>query len=204
MKLRVIVLSAAAITAAILVHRRDSEREARTSQIQAELQQLRRSLRTERDPTTIVRYLPSEPPPRAPGPARAEAEESTAVATPSVQHELTAEGMHEQLEVAFQRDAIDPAWASTSQQLAQVRLARVLPPTSTIKTIDCHGSMCRIETWHPGRDAYQEYFNKAFVDRSTMLWNGAVHNTLTAEGSGDAVSVVSFLSRENGELPKVQ
>jgi hypothetical protein len=204
MKLRVIVLSAVVITAALLVHRRDSEREARTSQIQAELQQVRRSLRTERDPVTIVRYSSGESPPGAVGAARAGVGKSAAVATASVQDELTAEGMHDQLEAAFQRDAIDLAWASTSQQLAQERLAKLLPPTSTIRSIDCHGAMCRIETWHAGRDAYQEFFNRAFVDRSTMLWNGAVHNTLTAEGSGDAVSVVSFLSRENGELPKIE
>lgn len=204
MKLRPIILPATVIAVAVLVHRRDSEREARTSQIQTELQQLRRSLHTARIPTTTVRYLPGESPPSAPGTPRPDVERATAVATPIVQAELTPEEVHEQLEGAFQHDAIDPAWASTSRQLAQERLAKTLPATSTIKSIDCRGSMCRIETWHAGREAYQEFFNRAFVDGSTMLWNGAVQNTLTTEGSGDALSVVSFLSRENGELPKIQ
>jgi hypothetical protein len=109
------------------------------------------------------------------------------------------------IDAAFTREGVDPRWATQAQVTAQTRLAAALPETSTLRSVECHSSMCRFETVHEDADHVQQFVLRAFMDPETQVWNGGFFSTAAVpeEGIGKLV-IVSYLARDEEELDSVR
>lgn len=108
------------------------------------------------------------------------------------------------IDAAFTREGVDPMWATQAQAMAQTRLAATLPETSTLRTIECHSSMCRFETIHEDADHVHQFVQRAFMNAETQIWNGGFFSTAVPEDGTDKLVIVSYLARDEEELDPVR
>jgi hypothetical protein len=114
----------------------------------------------------------------------------------------TPADVRDRLEDAFRGQAIDPVWSRTAVQTLDRKLATVLPARSAVRSVECRGALCRIETSHAGRDEYREFVHRAFVRSETELWNAGFFTNVVAEpGVGQPLVTVAYLAREGQGLP---
>jgi hypothetical protein len=81
---------------------------------------------------------------------------------------------------------------------------RAALPSATLQSIECHASMCRLETVHPDASAFGQFVSDAFKDPSKRIWEG---NAFTEEPVADArgqMVVVSYLAREGESFPQIR
>jgi hypothetical protein len=98
-------------------------------------------------------------------------------------------------------DAPDPTWTSDAQRSAVMRLTSLLPPGSTLQSVACRTTFCRIETRHSGSVEFQRFFRSAFLDSS--LWNAEVYSSVQHfPATGSSIIGVTYLARPGQSLPK--
>jgi hypothetical protein len=111
--------------------------------------------------------------------------------------------VRDHIEGAFVSEPADSAWARTAEHTIETRFASALPARA-LRSVECHTSMCRIETLHESIDAYQAFYRK-LASPESMPWLGPIFSTALDEAAakrGDAFVIVSFLAREGRELPR--
>jgi len=129
--------------------------------------------------------------PRDPAPAAA----APATAPPS------SAQVRDRLDEVFHAESIDAAWSHTAVRTLEAKLAPLLPARSTVRSVDCRGSLCRIETSHAGVDEYRDFVQHAFLGR-TELWNAGFFTNVVADPvPGQPVITVAYLAREGQSLP---
>lgn len=139
-------------------------------------------------PAATAKEAPTEPP-------RAAAEKPRPLASTEVR---------DRLEGKFSQEHAEPTWSAAAQRLAETRLPGTLPPSSSLRSVDCRASMCRIETSHQDLDHYRQFVHKAFLTPDTHLWNGGFFSTLIDDPGSGTVVAVAFLGRDGVALPDVQ
>lgn len=117
-----------------------------------------------------------------------------------------AEDLRDFYAAAFTSEDSDGRWAPRARQIAEERVREDLPVGSTLRSVDCRTSMCRIETSHEDPQKFQEFVDKSFGGPATGIWNGGAFSTVVHRGSGpgDPFVVVTFLAREGSNLPDPQ
>jgi len=110
--------------------------------------------------------------------------------------------VYEVLDNAFGAQAHDGAWAMNAQRISETVLTAMLPARSTLRSVDCRATMCRIESLH------ENYANaNAFVNKLTYPqarpWNGAFYTGPISEEASGAVTFVTYLSREGSAMPAI-
>jgi hypothetical protein len=104
----------------------------------------------------------------------------------------------EHLENAFAGQPTDAAWASATQaHLAQKMRAAL--PHARVQALECHASMCRMETVLADAAAYSE-----FVSQSKGLWSGDAYTDEPIEAAQGQRVVVSYIAREGETLPQIR
>lgn len=123
---------------------------------------------------------------------------------PEAEAPRTVQEMSASLDATFASERPDATWSADAQSRAQSGLSRALPSGSSVRSVRCTSSMCRIETRHHDMDEYQQFVDRAFVQPSTALWNAGFFSSVVdgAEGGGE-VTVVSFLARDEQPLAEV-
>jgi hypothetical protein len=109
--------------------------------------------------------------------------------------------VHLQYEAAYVEDGSDPQWANASQQKVRDKLPSLLPNGSTIRSFECHATMCRLETAHKGSENYWQFIRTAFLDPEGRLWNAPTYSTPLNDDPEDGM-MVTFIAREGQVLPQ--
>lgn len=109
--------------------------------------------------------------------------------------------VRDRLDDAFRADPIDAAWSQTAVRTLQTKLGPLLPPQSAVRSVDCRGSLCRIETSHAGVTEYRDFVQRTFLGQAE-LWNaGFFTNVIADPVPGQPVITVAYLAREGQSLP---
>lgn len=113
----------------------------------------------------------------------------------------TSAQVRDRLDDAFRADPIDAAWSQTAVRTLQTKLGPLLPPQSAVRSVDCRGSLCRIETSHAGVTEYRDFVQRTFLGQAE-LWNaGFFTNVIADPVPGQPVITVAYLAREGQSLP---
>ncbi|WP_437534101.1 hypothetical protein WME79_08390 [Sorangium sp. So ce726] len=109
--------------------------------------------------------------------------------------------MKSELDTVFASERPDPAWTSEASRTVSSRVAAVLPESSALRDVDCHASMCRIETSHTDLESYRNFVQGAFMIPGTRIWNaGFFASPPTPDARGELTATV-YLAREGEPLP---
>jgi hypothetical protein len=140
--------------------------------------------------------LPS-PRDRATAPDAAREAAPAAVAAPPSEAEVRG-----RFDTVFTAERIDAAWHRGAADAVTRGLAAALPAGSAVRSVECRGTMCRIETSHTDPEAFRDYARRAFLDPDTRLTRSGFFASLAEPptGGGDTVGV-AFIAREGHELP---
>ena len=109
--------------------------------------------------------------------------------------------LRQELEFAFQQDRGDPRWSAADKRTALDKLTASLPEGSSIRSVECHETMCRVDSLHADMQAYRAYAHSTFIDSKDPAFagGGIVMRIPSPDGQGP-IQMVSYVSR-NGPLP---
>ena len=149
-------------------------------------------------PSMTARPEPSrfEDPVESEPPQANAAKDSARAAAPPTEQEV-----RDHLQAAF---VAEPSVApgQVAPDLDQ-RLHAVLPTGSTIRSVECRGSLCRVETTHPSLDGFRDFVQRAYLTpEPARVSNGPVLASVLAEPvAGQPVIAVAYLGKEGSALP---
>jgi len=157
-----------------------------------------------RKPVNAAQIAPSrrapDPLPLAESAARrtddAAAEPSGAKRTPSTPE------VRERFDAVFGAEAVDASWSGRAADALAKSVQALLPAGSTLRRVECRGTLCRIETLHADVDGFRTYAQDAFVHRETRVGASGFFASLVGEPApGEPVVGVVYLAREGKQLP---
>lgn len=111
------------------------------------------------------------------------------------------EEVRNHLETAF---GSERATASSQARAYSVEkgVRAALPAKSTVRTVECRGALCRIETEHSNMDEFHEFVRSAFQTPDSSIANAPVFaGPLASESSGSTLVAVAYLGSEDAPLP---
>lgn len=141
--------------------------------------------------------------------ARAAAEEGDEPAAPAAQEPQSEEEiaavrarneqrMREFFDSQLNREQPDRDWSDATS--LPERMGAVLPEGSSIVSIDCGSTLCRMVTSHPDLDRYRQFQSAAFTrpdpDNPT-LWRGAAKFMRLPSDDPSKFVYTAYLAREN-------
>jgi hypothetical protein len=142
-----------------------------------------------RGATPAPRALPVEPAPRA------DAAEERAAAEPP-----TAEDIRDHIERGFAGDASVAAPDLAHDVERGVQSA--LPATSSVRSLVCRSSVCRVETVHRSLAEYRAFTERAFFGYEAVIRMGPVFSLPVDDPApGQPVVTVAFVGRAGSTLP---
>jgi hypothetical protein len=103
-------------------------------------------------------------------------------------------------EAEFVGEAADPRWNPARDLTTKV--TAVLPAGSSLRSLECRSSMCRMETTHVSSDDYVAFTRTFALTAGPPIWSGPVVFQMTPARAGGEVTAVAFLGRES--LPVAQ
>jgi hypothetical protein len=114
---------------------------------------------------------------------------------------VTTTDVHDHLEGTFRADPVDAAWSQRAVSTLHTKLGGVLPSGSSVRGVECRGSLCRIETTHAGLTEYRAFMDKAVLSQ-VGLWNGGFFaDVVGTPEEGRPIATVLYLAREGQSLP---
>jgi hypothetical protein len=116
---------------------------------------------------------------------------------------LGVQEMRDNLESAFVADHGSTRLDGRSKDEAMQKLRANLPSGSSLRSFECHETLCRIETRHLDRESHVEFVRAAFMNPDTYLWNGGFYSFReddNATGDGP-MEFVTYLAQPNQSLP---
>jgi hypothetical protein len=132
-----------------------------------------------------------------PTPAETKANEDSSGPPP------TADEMRAQIEASFAGDASVVPSQDRAPDLAK-RVRAVMPAGSSVRSLECRSSLCRVETAHASLDEYLDFVKHGYLtlDFATRVSSGPVFVALlTPPIEGQPVVGVAFLGRDGAVLP---
>ncbi len=112
---------------------------------------------------------------------------------------LTTQEVRDHVEASFAAAA--PAASSDLGQGLDRGVRAALSAGSSVRSVECRGSLCRVETVHPDVDDFRDFMRRAFQD-STRIANGPAFVSLVDEPEpGQPVVAVAYVGREGSRLP---
>jgi len=117
---------------------------------------------------------------------------------PSLQNERASDEVYlAHVADEFGKEAVHPTWNPTNA--LRDKVSRALPKGSSIRTLECRSTMCRMETSHGDALAYQA-FTRSFMlgGGAPPIWTGPAFLTVIREieRDGDELVAVAYLGRE--------
>jgi hypothetical protein len=199
------IVPALVVTAGVLYadHRRG---EANLAHIRAEVASLSSAVERhqEREPRLVERVTVLAPTANTAAESPAPGKESEATARKDEKpRELPVADVRDRLEAAFVAERSSSDWTREAQSTAQRKLAAMPSLSSSVRSVECRSSMCRIETVHQDAKSYRQFVETAFLNPETKLWNGGFFATLAGDHQDGSLAVVSYLARDGEGLPPV-
>jgi hypothetical protein len=114
----------------------------------------------------------------------------------------TAADYRRNYEAVFARETTDIGWAKAAEKMARAKLPKLLPNGSTIRSVECHSTLCRLETAHRNKENYFLFGQNAFMSEEGRLWNAATFSSPLDDRLSDPV-MISYIAREGHELPRI-
>jgi hypothetical protein len=105
------------------------------------------------------------------------------------------------VEAGFAAEKVDRAWAAEVQRDLRDHVAALLPPSSSLRDVDCRSSMCRMEMVLPDVAAERGFSKRAFVSSESRIWDGAVLVMPGQANPDGTLGVVWYLGRKGTRLP---
>lgn len=146
---------------------------------------------------TRRRGVEDTPPPRPSFVASAEPNKPTG---DRPTHAPDAPELAAQIDGKFAQETVDPGWSAGAERQLKQALESTSSPGTTLASVSCRRSLCRVESLHTSLEAFQQYVASYLADDRPPLWNGAVA-ALVTEQSETRVRAVSFLAKEGSEIP---
>jgi hypothetical protein len=116
------------------------------------------------------------------------------------------QGYRKYADKVFYAEAPDAQWRPDVQLSA--RMAKILPPGSTLNAIECRSTMCRFESSHADFEKYQSFLFKGFgpptdgdSEERRPLWVGPTLFVRADDGPGGQIRSIGYLAREGHALP---
>ncbi len=135
----------------------------------------------------------------SPRPAMSAPQDDPAESRPEVPSRVIGpEEVTQHIETTFYSEAMDTAWAREVRQGLQEKLASLLSKGSSIGSLECHSSLCRIELRHPDEEQYQQFMQR--MAQGGTFWKGA-SMTYRSEEDGRNIATISYLAREGHAMP---
>lgn len=103
----------------------------------------------------------------------------------------------------FTEEPIDPVWAPERKSTLSSRLQSALPSASILKGVECHSSLCRVETVHQDVAGYQAFLDSAFRDPGTKVTTGGIFATLAGKDEEGRLVATVFVAAEGQSLPRI-
>jgi hypothetical protein len=154
-------------------------------------------------PAPVARSLPARLTPTAPVEEEpvgaADVHAAAAEDPPPSGSALTFEEMRDHLEESFVAAA--PAASRDLAQGFDKRVRAVLPAGSSLRSVECRSSFCRIETMHAGVDEFRDFVQRAFQDQTPISTGPAFVSLLEEPRQGEPVIAVAYVAREGSVLP---
>lgn len=114
-----------------------------------------------------------------------------------------ARGNLASVEGEFAGQPTDNAWAASTRQALHDRLtSRARSSSSSLRSIECRSSICRVEVVHQDAAASQQFGERAFTDADERAWNGPVVITPPQANPDGSLVMVMYLGREGTSLLK--
>jgi hypothetical protein len=109
------------------------------------------------------------------------------------------------LEGVFASESGNAPWGRAALREAMERLGADLPQGSSVTSVDCHESLCRIETTHADVSRYRSFVRAAFIDQKTQLWNGGSFSTILSNRGTKGVPLVAvaYIAKDGQPLPTI-
>jgi hypothetical protein len=123
--------------------------------------------------------------------------QSVAPASPAAV-DIDPEAMADHLESSFFHEGPDHEWAELARRSIQEKVVSLLPEGSSIRSLECQSTLCRMELIHGNNETYRQFQHRQFQDGP--LWKGA-SVTRTEKGPRDGeILTVSYFAREGYPL----
>lgn len=97
---------------------------------------------------------------------------------------------------AFATEDADPEWSEDASNRAVTVFSAALPAGSSIRDVDCRGSLCRVEIRHGSREAHAALLEALM--QTPGFWDGPGSLARTTDESGAEVTL-AFLGRPGAE-----
>jgi hypothetical protein len=148
------------------------------------------------------RDAPSTPKAAPGAPADPPTPEASASASASAMAQITS--YRDKFEDKFSNERPDPGWAAGAESTLKQKIAATLPEGSKVDAIECHASMCRIETTHENMDRFRQFTTGAFMDPKNKVWNGEFFTSPLGDPpkDGEKLTTVTYVAREGQDLPR--
>lgn len=177
-----------------------SEQERRCDDAVAEIERELRgakaapSARPSDAPAATVASTPPTAPPQTPAAVEPPIDPRTAPPPPSID-------VQERFSALFDHESTDPTWARTTEDELEEKLEAQLPPASTVQSVECRASLCRVETVHRDPSAWSAVMSAGKDDPDNALWTGDVFSEELPSATGQESVVVSYFARQGTALP---
>jgi hypothetical protein len=156
-------------------------------------------------PTKAGRLAPPARPPTEPtpfiDPVEAPSQAAGTAEPPPASAPPTEEEMRDYVQAAFAAGAS----VAPNQLVPDLdkRLRAALPAGSTIRSVECRGSLCRVETMHQSLDGFRDFLRRAFLapDISRVSNGPVMTSVLTEPTAGQPVVAVAFLAKRAQPCP---
>lgn len=105
-----------------------------------------------------------------------------------------------QIDGKFAREPADPGWSSGAERQLRQALESTSSPGTTLASVSCRRSLCRVESLHTSLEAFHDYVESSYMADDRLPWNGAF-TSLVTEQSDTRVKAVSFIAKEGSDIP---
>ncbi len=193
-----LVAIGAASAFAVCERRERAVLEASQRELQATVERAQRTIQAERargaltrlalDRTSAEPPASQETPPEESDPAPAEA------APPSPAVYMAHLGS------SFAGEAIDSGWSRRAAEVVNSRLAA--EGDRSLRSIECHTSMCRLVTEESGPDRAWQQIRAVLGDPAEGVWSGAYFSRVE-QGADGRTERVTYLLRSGTTLPSI-
>jgi len=115
----------------------------------------------------------------------------------------SAEEVRVTLDSRFGTESSDPKWSRATSVLIDSHIHSGLPGGSQVTSVECHTTLCRVESKHANLTGYRK-----FVDEALLFpkggWSGPIITQILNPGAPDKEVVsVAYLLREGQDISEI-
>lgn len=111
---------------------------------------------------------------------------------------LSLAEFHAPMQAAFDRQNVDPNWAASSESKIYTSIAKVLGESTTIRSVSCRTTICRMELEHPDEAEFRSFLGRYTGER---FWPGEIAGGRLKEEPDGRVVTAIYMGKVGTPLP---